>query len=347
MALRFCDSFDHYVTANVTQKWTSNSGASIVPGRHGNGIGGNANIFKTLDFQNRWIIGFAAKGIGQASNANTVYSVQALTASGSLQSLVSIVKNLDSSLSLSTPTGLIGTTPAFDWSGYHFIELDLALSGTATITASATMRVNTESLVVGARSCGVVVTDIATGAAEANVHLFSPQFSGVLDDIYICDGNGGVNDSFMGDVKISVIRPNGDNVTQWTGTTTGTATTHFTDVNDINPDDDNSYVYSTATGSMELYDWEDISAFTGTIKGVQYSVYARKDEEGARVIRLVEGTTGTNTITNSVSGKVDIYLNDNYDYHHVPLDTSPTTGTGWTVTDFNADRFGYIVGTNT
>jgi hypothetical protein len=98
---------------------------------------------------------------------------------------------------------------------------------------------------------------------------------------------------------------------------------------------------------MELYDWEDIAAFTGTIKAVQYSVYARKDDEGARVLQLLEGTTGTNTLTNAITGLADIYLNDNYDYHHVGVDTSPTTGSGWTVTDFNADRFGYKVGTNT
>jgi hypothetical protein len=76
-------------------------------------------------------------------------------------------------------------------------------------------------------------------------------------------------------------------------------------------------------------------------------LYARKDDEGARVINMLEGTSGTNTITNVVPNITDIYLNDIYDYHHVALDTSPSSGTTWTTTGFNADRFGFRIGTNT
>lgn len=347
MSFRFCDSFDHYATANLAAKWTSVSGVSLsTAGRNGTCVSGNGSINKTLDMQATWYIGFAAKGIGGLSATNP-YSLTALNTSGGLNNVAAIRWNTDSSLSIVTGGSIpVATTVPFDWTGsFHYVEMSIVLTGTATVTASCVLRVNSETVANGSGSCGFASSAIIGGAAKANVHTFSPAVSGFIDDVYINDAQGSFNTTFMGDVKVGVVYPNGDNTVQWTGTGSSTAT-NYVNVNEHSPDGDTSYVYSTATGSMDLYDWEDISAFTGTVKGVQFLVYARKDDEGARVINLLEGTTGTNTLTNS-AGLVDVYLNDNYDYHHIALDTSPSTGTNWTVAGFNADRFGYRIGTNT
>lgn len=344
--LRFIDSADHYATGDITTKWTSASGVSITVGRNGNGIAGNGSVSKTLDMQAHWIIGVAASNIGGVAPSNP-WILQALTTSGGLETLMLVRHNTDNTLSLvAGDSTVIGNSPAYDWTlGFHYIEVDAQFSGTATVTATGTLRVNTQTVVVGSATTGVLTPSIAGGNAAGNVHSFSPAVSGVIDDIYICDGQGSVNNSFLGDVKIGVVRPNGDVTIQWTATGSST-TTHYKDVNDVTPDGDVSYVYSTATGSLELFDWEDITSFVGTIKGVQYLLYARKDAEGARVINMVEGSSGTNTLTNA-AGLSDVYLNDNYDYHTLALDTSPTTGSGWTVAGFNADRFGFVVASNT
>ncbi len=347
MALRFCDSFDHYSDAQLTKKWTTGPSASAITtaGRHGNGFSSNTLLVKTLDPQSVWTAGFAIKGLSLA-NVSSIYRLQALNITGVLLTFVEVVFNNDSTFSLRIGGNVVAVTPPYDISGFHFVECATTLTGTATITASSTIRINTETVAVGAGSVGHAVSEIASGGAKANVHAFSAFFGGTIDDLYITDGNGSVNTGYLGDVKIQCIYPNGDNTVQWTAVGSSTAT-HYVNINEHSPDGDTSYVYSTATGSMELFDWEDIASFSGTIKGVQYSVYARKDEEGARVINLLEGTTGTNTLTNAVTSKADLYLNDDYDYHHLALDTSPTTGTGWTVAGFNADRFGFRVGTNT
>lgn len=351
MSLRFCDSFDHYLSGDIGAKWTNFSGVAIdtAGGRHGAAISGNGNLFKTLDMQGTWAVGFAAKNVGVTGGASAVYTMQALGTNGNVNTIVTIFKNVDGSLSVvSANNTVIGNSPAYDWTtSYHYVELLTTLSGTATITATCTLRVNTETVITGNATTGVSTPAIQGGAPKANVHLFSPRTNGDIDDLYINDGQGTNNNSFMGDVRIQCVYPNGDNTVNWTATTTGTTTTHFTCVNELTPDGDNSYVFSTATSSIELYDWQDISAFTGTVKGVQYLVYARKDAEGARVINMLEGTSGTNTLTNATTTKTDLYLNDEYDYHHVALDTSPSTGTNWTVAGFNGDRFGYRVGTNT
>lgn len=346
MALRFVDSFDHYATANISQKWTSVNALTVVVGRHGNGLSGNGNVTKTLDPQSTWTVGFAMKNPGQSGGASPMYQLYSLTAGGAISLLVQVQINLDESVSVITPSGVIGVSPAYDWSGFHYIELQTTLTGTATITASCNLRINTETVVTGALGVGFGASSLAWNAAKANVHFFSPAHDGIMDDLYITDGNGGTNTGFVGDVTIGVVYPNGDVTVNWTGTGSSTAT-HYLNINGTNPDDDTSYEYSTNTGSMDLFDWQDIAAFSGTVKGVQYSLYARKDDEGARVINMVEGTTGTHTLTNAITSRTDIYLNDNYDYHHLCLDTSPTTGTGWTVADFNAARFGFVVGTNT
>ena len=42
MALLFCDGFDHYATAQINNKWTSSSGATVAAvGREGNGAQGD------------------------------------------------------------------------------------------------------------------------------------------------------------------------------------------------------------------------------------------------------------------------------------------------------------------
>jgi hypothetical protein len=68
MALRICDSFDHHVTADMTQKWNSrNSGINIAgdQGRRGtsalNVEWNNSYVTKTLDAQASWIVGFVFK----------------------------------------------------------------------------------------------------------------------------------------------------------------------------------------------------------------------------------------------------------------------------------------------
>ena len=350
MALRFVDSFDHYATANIDQKWTlSPTSVLTTAGRHGSGMAFTNSagaILKTLDFQNFWTVGFAVKGPGVSNNSANIYTLQALTAGGQLQDVAWVRINEDLSLSVVVSGGaIIGTTPAYDWAGFHYVELQTTLTGTATVTAACTLRVNTETVVTGSHGTDFAASALAPNAAKANVHKFASQF-GTIDDLYIADGGGTTNTSFIGDVTIGVVYPNGDVTTNWTGTGSSTAT-HYLNINGTNPDDDTSYEYSTNTGSMDLFEWQDIASFSGTVKGVQYSLYARKDDEGARAINMVEGTAGTNTLTNAITGKVDIYLNDNYDYHHLCLDTSPTTGTGWTVTDFNSSRFGFVVATNT
>lgn len=123
---------------------------------------------------------------------------------------------------------------------------------------------------------------------KANYHTFSAMPSGVgscyLDDVYICDKSGGVNDTFLGDIKIGCIFPRQDVTTGWTPST---GTTHFSLVNEHVPDDDSTYVFTNSASAIDSYYFDNVSSFSGQIQGAQISFFARKNDEGSRAFRDV------------------------------------------------------------
>lgn len=358
--LQYIDSFEPYGTQSGTatsnqirtdRRWTEGVAAVVGTGRNGCGIflGVNSasSIFKTLPRNSGWVAGFAAKGLGNGQPTSpSLYSLESLNTSGGLDPVATLQINADLTATIKAGnSNVIATsTNSFSEGRFHYFEMKTTLgTSSGNIQATVTLRVNGQTVATGSGDSGVTVLSRIDGAAKAGVHRFNaaPNTGTVYDDLYICDTDGSLNNDFLGDIRVKLILATADVTTNWV-TSSGTA--HWSLTTEVPPDDDTTYVYSTATGSMDLYEWQDIAAFSGTIKGVQFSVYARKDNEGPRAIHLVEGSSGTNIIGGTGS---DVYLNDEFYYHHFALDTSPTSGSAWTVAQFNASRFGFVVASNT
>jgi hypothetical protein len=133
-------------------------------------------------------------------------------------------------------------------------------------------------------------------------------------------------------VRVEPIFPNGDGGTlQWTPLGGGS---QYNKINENPADGDTSYLSSSTPGNISVFDWQDIPTFTGTVKTVQLSYYARKDDEGTRTFRGNIGNTGSEEQTATYS------LGGNYLYYHQAFDVDPATGLPWTQPNFNAKKFG-------
>lgn len=339
MALRFVDSFAHMGTnvGLLPFKWTASQGAlafttdttSAVNGFGLDMISGfltPGGVRKTLDHQTSWIVGCriftgALDGAYQGLHNSTTLAKWTINNDGTLSIYAGSVTIATSTLSLHTGR-------------QYYIEMSYTLSGTSNINVSSTLRVNGIQWVTGNANSGINQTSLLVGTTTVNGHLFTgPSTNGnVISDCYICDATGSFNNTFLGDVKIQLILTNGDS-TPLNWIPSGTGTTHWNLINEVPPDDDTTYVYQTATGSVDLWQWQDIPAFSGTVLGVQYSLYARKDAEGSKEFQQVVGTSGTNTF-NTISPS------DDYIWYPWCYDTDPDTGIAWTQVGFNAKVFG-------
>lgn len=333
MALEFVDSFEHYGTLDPRTKWTQGAGTygSITnSGRNGKGFAINAagEISKTLTYHGEWIVGFAAKVSTAIPNFT---SADFLVGRSSGTSIFNLRINADATISLCCNNNavVIATTTAFSLhpDTWYYFEVHISLSGSSNITVDATLNVDGEEKATGSAASGINILSLLYPHAQINNFIFgsisSANGTTYIDDVYIVSGES----AFRGDLKILAIYPNGDATpNDWT-VNTGSAA-HYTYVNEHAPDEDTSYLKSNTVDQTEDFNWEDVAASVGTIKGYQYSLLARKDNEGHRAI---------NHTRDGVEEGTKIFLNDDYIYYHKAIDgdISPAT--------FNARTHGFKV----
>jgi hypothetical protein len=305
-------------------------------------LGGGATMFKTLDHQASWVIGDRIMLQSGGSNLDTL--IYQGRNNGTV--LVQLTSNVDGTLTVYAANVPIQTTSfALHGNKRYYVELKYTLTGTTNINVAVTVNLDGVTVLSGNANTGINQTALISGTATVNNHLYGCGNSVTLThkDMYVCDLTGSINNDFLGDVQIQALRPNGDVVSGWTP---NTGTVHFSLVNDfvpasatygLGPDGDVTYVTSGTVGVQDIWDWEDIATFTGQIKFVQLSMYARKDAEGTKKFQIVTGNAGTE------DHSPDFSVEDDYVYQQYVLDKDPGTTLPWTVTGFNSKRFGIKV----
>ncbi len=340
------NNFDPVSRADILAAWTGLSGYTLQASSLGGQeivLGGGATMFKTLDHQAVWIIGDRIMLV-----SGTGLTLDALIYQGRNNgtSLVQLVSNIDGTLTAYAGGVAIGTSSiALHSNKHYYVEIKVTLTGTTNINVAVVINLDGNPVITGNVNSGINQNTLTSGTATINNHLIGSgnTVSLVHKDIYVCDGTGSINNDFLGDVQIGALRPNGDVVSGWTP---NTGTVHFSLVNDFNPpdptfgfgsDSDGTFVSSGTVSSQDIWDWEDIVTFSGQIKFIQLSMFARKDAEGTKKFQIVTGNTG------SENQSPDFSVEDDYVYHQYILDKDPGTGLPWTVTGFNAKRFGIKV----
>ena len=337
MAVRFMDSFDHYVSGDLLQKWSGDfaarPGITAGQGRFSAGLvensGGTSNggLYKTLDAQGTWILGaaFFFTAVSASSGILGVYDAGVLQVDVRLNAshLLQVTRN-------GTVLGT-GTTPvtAGVW---HFIELKVVIHN-STGTAEVRLDGGTEISLTGQDTQN---TANAT-ADQVAARMKSNSVSTRIDDFYACDGTGSAPaNTFLGDCKCVTKLPSGNGNSSVLVGSDGNSTDNYLLVDEAAQDGDTTYVESSTVGDKDTYAYENLAPDAGAVFGVQLLPWAKKTDAGTRSIVTVARLSATEVDSTAKA------LSTTYTYLPDVRETKPGGG-AWSVTDFDNAEFGLKV----
>jgi hypothetical protein len=337
--LRFIDGFDHYDTPRLTDKWNNATGAAILSGA-GRVAPGNAVrvndinsglLLKTLDAQATWIVGFAFNPSGLPAISLPI--VRVLDA-GNQQ--VELRINPDGTLAVTSNGAALTngqSTVALRVGAWCFIEFMVTIS-TSILASSCEVKLNNAVIITVAAGQSTQATANPTANA-IDFHGSTP--TSLIDDVYICDGNGGTYTTFIGDSRVILQIPAGaGDSTQWSlfGNTN-----NWKAVSNVPPLDDAQYVYSNTPTQLDLYVLSTFPLASATIKAIQTVVYERKDDTANHLVEAAIKTGGT------VYTGTPVELGISYLFNTEIHELNPHSGIAWTVADLNALQTGIELNT--
>lgn len=353
MALRFIDSFDHYATADAVKKGYSSSYFGASPGDIGMTIGaygrnstngmrcrssasaGQQSV-TTLTVTNvsgtTAVVGFGFKMSALPSEEAVV--VQIWNASAAQ---ISLTVSTGGALSVrrggKAGTALVTTSTTLSAATYYFLELKILFHDT-----TGTYEVRIDGVDEGS---GTGADTIASGSAGWDSLVFGNVEMGAdrsfdFDDLYVCDGSGGVEDTFLGDHRVVCVVASSGNGTN-TDWTCSTGSDHGALVDESTPNT-TDYNFSGTSGQRDTYNFAAVGV-TGTVKALQHVNYIKAQVAGVRYVGEVARIGGTNYDATGQSVGAD------WTYQRLIQRVSPATSSAWTVSEIDGAEFGVKVTT--
>lgn len=277
----------------------------------------------------RWVPETTTIVIGEASYIDTLSSTANYWAFYDTDTLqVGIRMMVDGSISAYRGTTLLGSSSVGVVSDdkWEYIE--------AKVTFSATVG-SVEVLVNGDQVLNLTNQNtISSANTSCNKVIFAPL--GKIDDLYICDTTGTVNNDFLGDVTITALYPTSDETNS--DFTPSSGVDNYLMVDDPQINDATTYNISETVGHKDSFGMTT-SAVAGDILGVQVAVVAGSDTGGAINLQtlILSGDTPTETLGTAKAlsitpqSLVEIYEEE-------PIDSAT-----WTNAIINASEFGVKV----
>ena len=324
MTLLFMDGFD---VADVLLKWvaTGNVQANQPPRFSGLSIRMPSNgsfVKKAITVSTKLLLGFAYKVI--ALPADEVIS--SLYGDGGATTHLTLSVNSGGAVIVRRGTTVLATSASglITGSAWSYVEWSATIDATAGIVTVKVGGVSVISFTGNTKNGGTNLSLDAVSISSSGSDMY-------FDDLYVCDGLGSVNNAFLGDVRVQTLLPMGTgSSTQLTPT--GVAN-NWDNVNDV-PLVTTTFNASATVGQRDTYAMSDLIAGTGTIFGVQETIYAAKSDAGAASIKAAvkSGATVYYDATQSIGASVAPYV--------AVRETDPATAAAWTVANLNAMEFG-------
>lgn len=176
----------------------------------------------------------------------------------------------------------------------------------------------------------------------SNAYCDSVQFRGSptagsfrIDDWYVCNGDGSVNNDFLGNMRVSAIFPSeAGNSTQWTPS----AGDNYDCVDENPANDDTDYVETDTVGYKDLYGYDSLGAISG-IKGIQINTQCRETDASSFSLITPIRSGGTD-----YDDSAQAIGTTNYTAKMRVAELDPDTSAAWTYTGINNAEFGIKVG---
>ena len=327
MSLLFLDGFDHYTV--IDEKWDSQilSNLFLVGHTEGRftpgaikvqGTGGGGSITKNITSSIEVIAGFAHNNIN-ADVHNGAWAFNDNLGSQPAQLLVSASTGIGT-LTYNGQTATTGNV--FTGSVWEHIEFrikahpslgELEIRRNGVTVASVT---NVDTQKAG-----------FTGFVSFSIQATNNAMFHYTDDLYILNTEGTDNNTFAGDTRITALRPKANGLDN-DFTPTG-ASSNFEAVDDLQHDQDATFVEAGQIGAKESYDnvdFVDLGISPGTIFGVQVVNAAKKTDAGQLryVDQMVIGglpfDSGVEVVATSGTYQMTFFIRD----------TDPSDNAAWT-----------------
>jgi hypothetical protein len=322
--LPFLDSFDHYSSGDMTEKWTTSAGG-IVPGRTGNCFGGlNCSASKTLS------IGYSQVYAGLAYKTYGFANAPILLGSMSDYYHLALRHVGDGRFQVQCGYGGPTSPPSeFVLSPGLWYSLQLAciienLGGNSFKTFYEA-KVNEATILAGnfTRTIG--------GGFDGLVNIFTMTGSGGgvsswFDDVCILE------DEFPGDVVVMVKRPRSEG--DWLEFSPNVGVSHWAMVDDGVPDGDSTYLFAAGAGLRETHRYEPTGEYT--IRAIQTLDLVDKVNVGTASLRsvMVDGSSAEHVGPSFYPSEAS------WLYNREGLRKSPFTGLDWTPSELDAIQRG-------
>lgn len=332
MAFRFGDSFSHYSTSMILQKWTTlthSSGGNVTINATGGRTGAGSLVIstsffsptyaqKTLDNQSTWTVGAAINFVSGDNYGIIIFY------DGSTRQM-GLAVNTNGTLYIDKNGTAIATSSNAIAAGWHYCEIQAVFNGSS---GSVTVNIDNTTWISYSGNISQSGNDRANGICLGD--WLGPSSGPVVNycDLYINDGTGSTNNTFWGDIRAVALLPTGNGYyTSFTAVGAGSA---YQAVNDNPPDDNTSFIQAAASGTRASFTFPTPSDSIVTALALQTVIDAEVESAGSRSIAASLRMSGTDYDGATVS------LSTNYVFYCEPRGENPATSAAWGSTDFNS-----------
>lgn len=339
MTLLYLDSFDHYASAELTDKGYSSSFPAspnhfIYPGQGrrggqamGSGVGGVLGITVSNTFEDSDTI-----ILGAAILWSAYYSRTAIDFLDSVGNSLLLIETTNAGEIRMTSGGQVAITATniFTPAAYHHYEIKYTKGTGANGFAEI-------------KKDGAILLTISNSTETAQCSAWD-AFEGSaagefarMDDLYIMNGLGTVNNDYAGDLRVDVQRASADGAE--VEFTPNLGADNWTSVDDILTDSETTWNESGIIAARDIHE-VDTPTLGTVIHGVQQVVHNRKTDAGTVTVDLIsEKPAGTGEKVNGAA----ITSSDNWAFALAIRETDPDDDVTFTDARIAANEWGYKI----
>lgn len=346
MALKFIDSFDHYNIQSIYDKWTGlKSPSAIDPGhwsiadgrgrRDSSGLlydaavaagAAGAALFYSFDDQSTITVGFALQVLRRPSENTDLF---ALCDIESEQVVVQLSPTGNLIMVRGDGTVLATSGCPVPVGSYQYVELKAAISAT----------VGTSQLRIDGEIQASYAGDTTNGSTTVNClrmyghEALSDRGSYIIDDLYLCDGQGSTFNSFLGDIGVFLLSVDHAGESQtWTPST---GINNAAMISDTAPDSDGTYNTTLSSlGDIFYLTQPSVPEIDRILAVVQHLSMRMTTPLVSNFTTLLRsGLTEATPNSFSIAG--------DYEYRSAVYTLNPITVTSWNLISIASMQFGY------